>query len=228
MGKTKVMETPEGFEYEAALYFLTNQGHYLFRWRVDDGFASKFVRHNDVMAAVHGVEVDSGWTDPGVMRFGSDKHGNWFVFFMPPRIMDIPFRKGTEVEILRVPLPSTLLIGAGNSHYMYAMKGREFKPRLKVCKAPFPNVYQSGVICWGNAAAPAVHHSHAGEAWQLFFSTVFTPFEADDRVRGIPGSSLPFWENLARRKARAFPNRALIVGSQSVVGVLGDRIREER
>ena len=230
MKKTKTVNSrePETFEYQAALYFLTDQGHYLFRHRTEGGgFASKFIRHNDAMAAFHGVEVDSGWIDPNVRRFGADKHGEWFVFFMPPRILDVPFRFGNSVEVLRVPLPSTVLLGSNNTYYLYAIKGKIFKPKGQLCVAPFPNIFERGNICWGDTQVPKVSHVEARKAWELFFSSVFTSHLASDRVRGIKESCLPYWKELAERKARSFPQGRLLQLSKTVAGMFSDKLREE-
>jgi len=223
------LREPEAFEYQAALYFLTDQGNYLFRHQVPGGgFASKFVRHNDVVAAFHGVEVDSGWVDTNIKRFGADRYGEWFVFFMPPRILDIPFRFGSNIEVLRVPLPSTVLYGMSNRYYLFAVKGKEFNPRAKLCVAPFPNIYEErSNICWGDAQVPKVSQATARTAWELFFSSVFTNHEAAGRIKGVKESCLPFWKELAERKARSFPQSRLLEINRTVTGMLTAKFKEE-
>lgn len=229
MKKKKVvnLREPEFFDYQAALYFLTEQGHYLFRYRVDGGgFASKFIRHNDAMAAFHGVEVDSGWIDPNIRRFGEDKDGGWFVFFMPPRVMSIPFRFGDSIEVLKVPLPSTVLLGGNGTYFLYAVKGKLFKPKGKLCVAPFPNIWDRGNVCWGDTRVPKVSHTNAREVWGLFFSSVFTNHEATGRVKGVKESCLPFWKELAARKARSFPQSRLIELNKTVAGIFKEKVEE--
>lgn len=68
-------------EYQAALYFL--DGHYLFRSRENQGWKFKFVTSDDVMAAFTSRERDSGWLPSGIVRAGSNKAGEWFVYSAP-------------------------------------------------------------------------------------------------------------------------------------------------
>lgn len=200
----------EDFSFTAALYFLGEQGHYLFRYQKDGALNSKYIRHRDVVAAFQGVEEDSGFINPGVIRIGANKGGDWFLYYAKACVKDVPFILGDEAKTLRVPIPPTLVFGTHNKVAIYAVKENTFNPEAKLFRAPFPNVSPDGAICWGSERCPKTHHSNAQEIWELFFSSAFNDHLSQAKLKGIGDSCLPFWVSLAEKGSKKFPIGKLI------------------
>lgn len=196
----------------AAVYF-TNQGHYIFKHKKNDGqVVSKNLRATEVSSAFTLETMDSGWITTGIQRTGFNTQGSWFVFFMPPCRNELKLDK-TDTYY-SVPIPGTLLIGAKKTLYLFAMDGQEFDPKGKVYTAPFPNIYPDGKICWGKNRTPAVEASKALEVWKLFFLSPFNGDLASGKSKKYPQDVREQLKALAGK--RTYPTRTMKVCFTSV------------
>lgn len=158
---------------EGILYFL-DSGHFLFRWQKKGIWESKFVTIEDVAASLTNTEIDTDWLGSGIIRCGRSPRGDWFVYTAAAQKRDLVIVTSAGTEKVTLPLPATVLIGIGNAYYLFA--GAQYGPLnkdSKIYKAPFPNIYSNGRICWGNNHRPLAQHCHAEEVWNLFFETPF-------------------------------------------------------
>jgi len=131
----------------ASLHFLQSN-ELMFVYREDDVVHSKLVSIQDTRIAFdqHGGE-DSGWLYEGVLRAGRNVRGDWVVYVAQPQIVEIVTDHN---EKLFIPLPMSLFLGWDHRYYLWSLQGRKFEPSLPVFKAPYPNVYDNGRICWGS------------------------------------------------------------------------------
>lgn len=164
------------FKVLAALYFLSG-GHYMFRQHLPgSGKISKFVTATDVAAAFLHEEIDTGWMPAGVVRYGQDFHGPWFVYSPPAQKVEItlmPVADGETERTITVPMPRLVLLGTGSEYYLWAIKTPHFEHKATIYSAPLPNVYPDGKICWGNNTPPEADPKTARKAWELFFKSPF-------------------------------------------------------
>lgn len=219
--KVKQLDVGEKFDFEAALYFLDDEGHYLFKYKNNGVYSSKYIRHQDVRAAFTQVEADSDWIDPGIKRFGANKKGDWFIFFVSAHKREILFAMPDGQRILSVPVPSTLLFGIQGECSIYAMKSKEFNVNAPLFLPPFPNTTPR--ICWGDVQLPETHHKNARKIWELFFGSVFNAHLSEGKINGHENEScLRFWQELSDREAKAFPNKWLIQARTSIQGLVKD------
>lgn len=158
----------------ASLHFLPG-GHYLFRQTFPVA-VSKFVTATDVAAAFLHQEVDTGWMPAGIVRYGQEIKGSWFVYSPPTQkvtITLVPVANGETEQTITIPAPRLVLIGAGGEYYLWAIKTSHFEHQAVMYNAPFPNLYPDGKICWGNNKPPAVDPKTARKTWELFFESPF-------------------------------------------------------
>jgi hypothetical protein len=159
------------FKARAALFFLEG-GHYLFRDCGANQESSKFVTSIDVAAAFSRQEIDTGWLPAGIVRYGHNAKGPWFVYSPPAQKVQVIIGD----DHVAIPIPRTVLVGNGAMYYLMALKGKHFEHQADGYHAPFPNVYIDGRICWGQNTPPEAWPEHARQVWDLFFST---PFNGD-------------------------------------------------
>lgn len=203
------METPQGVM--AALYCLIS-GDFLFYYRTKDDpnspWVSKFLTMPDVAAAWTQVEWETGWVPNGIMRKGRCPLGNFYVYYKPPLRIKLTLTDDLA-GVWDIPIPATVLVGVGDSHYLWALKGKEFHPNANVCAAPFPNIYDDGRICWGANTAPDVNEHVAEETWKLFFQTPFNNHLVGNKCKPYPEDVRQLLVGLAKQKARVFPINSL-------------------
>lgn len=198
------------FEAEAALYFMAG-GHYLFR-RADNGnYQSKFVTALDVAAAFSQHEVDSGWMPAGVVRCGHCAKGAWFVYSAPAQRVSVFLQGEPYDQQIEIPIPRTVLLGVGESYYLWALKTSHFDPMEEAFRAPFPNIYgNTEKICWGTNRPGEADPGKAREVWDLFFRTPFNGDIADHKSVKASGDVRYMLDALAERKAKKYPADDLV------------------
>lgn len=197
----------------ASLHFLKSS-ELMFVYRKDDVIHSKLVSLKDAKIAFdqHGGE-DSGWLPEGVVRTGRNVRGDWVVYAAPPQVIDI---LTDQCEKLTIPLPMSLFLGWGRRYYLWSLQGRKFDSSMQVFKAPYPNIYENGRICWGSHRPPKVTPTNIQNTWQLFFSTVFNNHIASSKTKSHSENALDLLCKLSQSKKKTFPRDELVWASRSV------------
>ena len=108
-------------------------------------------------------------------------------------------------------------MGWGSRYYLWALPNKRFDRKLPVYKAPFPNIYDNGRICWGSHKVPKVSVNNIERVWQMFFGTAFNEHIAAKKCRSFPDNVLDLLRRLSREEAATFPFKEL--GKADVVSV---------
>ena len=197
----------------ASLHFLRSN-ELMFVYRQDATVHSKLVSIRDAKIAFeeHAGE-DSGWLPSGVLRTGRNVRGDWVVYVAPPQTIEII---ADHEEKLIIPIPMSLFLGWDHRYYIWSLVGKHFHPDQEVFKAPFPNVYENGRICWGNHKAPKVTPLNIQKTWAMFFGTVFNNHIASNKSKSYSASVLELLRQLSAAKKKTFPANELIWASRSV------------
>lgn len=187
----------------AELQFLTN-GMYRFKNYRKGQRQDKFVTALDAAAAFTQSDHDSGWMPAGLKRSGYCAKGQYYVYFTPAAKTKITVVSGSEAHVLNIPLPSMVMLGIGNSHYLAAIKEKTFSRDALTCIPPLPNVYDNDArICWGsNTPLPASVES-AGKSWRLFIESNFNNHLSENKIQNFTGSLLEFL--IALNNKQRFP-----------------------
>jgi len=197
----------------ASLHFMKSN-EIMFVYRKDDVVHSKLVSIQDAKIAFdqHGSE-DSGWLPEGVIRAGRNIRGDWVVYVAPPQVIEIVTDQN---EKLIIPIPMSLFLGWEHRYYLWPLQGRKFDPSMQVFKAPYPNVYENGRICWGSHRPPKVTPSNIKNTWRLFFGTVFNNHIASNKTKSYAANALDLLRKLSMSKKKTFPTDELVWASRSV------------
>lgn len=171
----------------------------------------KFVSRAAVLQALGAGVLDSGWLAPGVARAGSTARGGFALMIVPRGHHTIPVErlKGSGIEDLTLHLPALAFLGHGKRYYVWAVKSADRPDRAQLYRAPLPNVFDDGGICWGSNTPPPATGTVVVEAWRLFLSSPFNGHAATGKVRGEPGDVRTLLRELARTRAK-FPTDVLL------------------
>lgn len=200
---------PRGLlEIQAELLFL--DGQLVYHWRDPQekggGEHFKFVSPQEATRAFQQQSVDTGWLPAGLLRWGSQPQGNWFVRAVPPGYHTLTLTMlnqelfkalGTikkEVVQVNVPMPLLLFAGVGTTYYVWAQQGQQPDPKGPLYLAPLPNLYAEGKICFGaNNKVPEASWETIEATWRLFIEEA--PFNADL----VRGKSVEFEGDIRKR-----------------------------
>ena len=220
---------------KAALFFL--EGHYQMSWREGSVERTKFLSPAQIGRAFSTRDAfDSGWLDSLVLRFarGAKTHkilsllpaGRRKIFITDPRPRDEreSDAEGADDSILEIeiPLPTLLLLGSGQSYYLWATLDKTINQKSKISHAPFPNLDSSGGICFGRNIAPECRLDTIESVWRLILDSPFNNHQAANRCRTHTHDARKFLFTLDGKKT--FPKNALIK-TQHTVNELWQSVR---
>jgi PRTRC genetic system protein B len=168
------------------------------------------------------MEDDTGWLPGGVVRTGRDSRGAWVVYIARPQTMNI---STDQNELLSIPIPMSLFIGWGHRYYLFALRGKVFDMNGAVYRAPYPNVYDNGRICWGSHKVPVVSPNNIGQTWQFFFATTFNEHIASGKTRTHADNALDLLRELSVARRKTFPVRELVKQTHSVNACIDSLLR---
>lgn len=176
------------------------QGHVS---RVFEG--ATFLTIQDVQNSLGGADIDSGWIEPGVIRCGYCAEGDWFIFHADAQAKTIRVRmENGKARKLALPIPPTVMIGIGRRYYLFAVPG-ELSLNRVLAEAPFPNIHDSGLICWGQNSVPKAHHRFARTTWTLFFDSLFNGDLANGKSKKHESDVRKMLAEVARQKLERYP-----------------------
>ena len=215
-------------EARAALFFL--EGHYQLNYREGSVERTKFLSPAQIGRAFSTREVfDSGWLETFVIRFAQEKKthkvlsllpaGRRKIFITDPRSRDEResdddgMLEDTILEI-EIPLPTLLLLGSGQSYYLWATLDKTINQKSKICAAPFPNLDSSGDICFGRNTAPECRLDTIESVWRLILESPFNNHQAANRCRTHTDDARKLLFELNGKKT--FPKNALIKTEHTV------------
>ena len=133
--------------------------------------------------------------------------GAWAVYVTRPQMVQIVT---DQDEKLNIPIPATLFLGWGSRYYLWALPSKRFSPNLPVYRAPFPNIYSNGRICWGNHRVPKAAAVNIRRAWEMFFGTAFNEHISSNKCKSYSGTVLELLRHLSANCTTVFPQRELI------------------
>src|ERR1051325_5970561 len=153
-------------------------GQFLFvTTNLEGGMIERFISNAAAREAFSGIPVDSGWLRPELVRWGDGRHGEWAIAFIPPGVHELEITNEAEgsspLERLHVPLPGLVWFGLGTQYYLWAVKTPQLEPYHEIYRAPLPNVYVDGKICWGLVRPPRATARTLFDAWDLFIKSTF-------------------------------------------------------
>lgn len=158
-------------------------GAYILHTHTDQGDSYKFVSPQALRSAFVHEPIDSGWLHPQVCRWGIGSKGEWFVWIQPAGIQEITLEIGSSLQVLKIPLPTLIMLLHGQDHYIWASQNKRFDPSAEAFRCPLPNVYDPGQICWGGNQPLKATSTTVERLWQLFIGSPFSNHLTQNRSR---------------------------------------------
>ncbi len=162
---------------DAELLFIDR--NYILHYLEGDRHVYKSLTSDILRDAFANEPTDTKWLPQNVIRHGTNILGNWLVCFFPSQRYHLYLDK----KQLHLPLPSFVLMGIGNSYYLWAVKKTKFESNSVLHHAPLPNVRTDGRICWGNVYPPSVSLSNVESVWLKFINSRFNQDYTEGKSR---------------------------------------------
>ncbi|MDQ2806413.1 MAG: prokaryotic E2 ligase family D protein [Chloroflexota bacterium] len=198
-----------GLEAELLMY----SGQYLLHYRDPRGHERyQLMTPDAVQVALSGMNSDSGWLPPGVVRCGHTPQGPFALYWQPPARHSIAVLLDGDPApaLLTVPLPGLVLAGLGTDYWIWALPQPDFDPQAPLSHMPLPNIYSDGRICWGNNPLPPASAAAMPQVWQLFLQAPFNNHIVAGRTRTADLDIRRLLQQLHQSAANAFPTAELL------------------
>lgn len=198
----------------AALFWATD-GQLIFRHRIKDKYLTKPVTCAAVRAAFAPDRVESPWFEgvrEGVVKWAESARGQIEIRYFAPRrytlyahydtcFQGVGMRTSSGLVILHVPMPGLIWAGTGKTYAIFATDCDGFTSKARLYRAPLPNTYVNGSICWGANGRPHVGKGGALDAWRVFWEAPFNEHVVDGASRSHPKDVRATLAEVAGREA---------------------------
>lgn len=146
----------------------------------------------------------------------------------PFYVLYVPARRATlrmEQQDYPIPLPPLIWAGCGQDYRIWALGTPDYPDdtRLPLFKAPFPNTYDDGHICWGSTdARPVATPKTLAAVLKLFLEeSYFNLHVAGGKSLAFPTSVVAQWQALLDSGAEVYPLDDLLPAGCQLGWLLG-------
>lgn len=198
----------------AALFWATD-GQLIFRYRVKDKYVTKPIVCSAVRAAFAPDRVESPWFEgvrEGVVKWADGARGQIEIRYFAPRrttlyahddpcFRNVGTRTSNGLVVLEAPLPGLIWAGVNKTYAIFATDCDSFTSKARLYRAPLPNTYVNGSICWGANGRPHVSKGGALDAWRVFWQAPFNDHVVDGASHAHPKDVRATLAEIAGREA---------------------------
>lgn len=166
------------------------------------------------------LPVSTGLLPSGTIGTGVKDGSAFYVQYIAPRAVALPALIGTAETIYRFETPPLIWAGWRTDYRLWALKAtKTIGTDAPLYRAPFPNTYDSGGICWGNVKRLAATPAAMGSMLKLFLEeSQFNLHLAQGKSQAQPSNVLQLYATLAPEQE--YPLDDLIAAHSTLRDVL--------
>lgn len=167
------------------------------------------------------TSVSTGILPPNTLGQGRKNGDSWILRYVPAGMRTFNLGE-TGKAIENVPHPPLIWFGCGTKYKLWALNTLDYPTANTILfNAPFPNVYESGGICWGSTGTPLpVTHAAMDTMLNRFFDSGFNLHISNQRSRRYAGNVIDMWSELRKKQAKGYPLDDLIACSMKLSEVV--------
>jgi PRTRC genetic system protein B len=168
------------------------------------------------------VPSASGLLPPQTLGTGHIAGAPFYVVYVPPhtRTLRMVGAGGGTAMPYTLPLPPLVWAGHGTDYRIWALDAPERPTRTGVplMRAPFPNVFANGGICWGTSdPAPMASPTTLDQVLTLFLEqSNFNLHLANGKSVAFQNSVVAQWQHLTAAGADTYPLNDLMPAESSL------------
>jgi PRTRC genetic system protein B len=205
----------------AGLVF-TDDGQIIYCSQDKLGIQRKGLSPETVASVFAKAPVWSGYLPRDVWCWGKANGAEWIAIVIPPSVQTLILVEGNNTTRMTIPLPSLVFAGTRLDYFVWAVGEKDWArdPRNAVYHAPFPNVNDKGLVCFGTNILPPCSPQTIREAWQLFLDSPFNAHSIGEKSQQFPDDIRELWQELSQEKIERFPCDDLVAMGNSIGRVL--------
>lgn len=205
----------------AGLVF-TDDGQIVYCSRSKHGIQRKGLSPESVASVFAQAPVWSGYLPPDVWCWGKANGAEWLAICIPALTQTLLLASDKGDTPLTIPLPPLVFAGTRLEYYIWAVSDEAWMrdPRAACFHAPFPNVDDNGLSCFGANILPPCAPQTIHDAWELFLHSPFTNHHLANKSQQHPEDVRALWRELSEKRVGQFPYADLVPMQSSIGRVL--------
>lgn len=208
----------------AGLVF-TDDGQIIYCSQSARGIHRKGLSPETVASVFTNAPVWSGFLPPDAWCWGKADGAEWIALCLPPQRQTLLLVDGDEIAHVTLPLPPIVFAGTRLEYYVWALgeEARTRDPHTPAFHAPFPNVNETGLVCFGTNILPPASPQTILDAWQLFLHSPFNDHQIANKSQQYSEDVRQLWRALSIEQPERFPYKDMIPMGSNMGWVL-DRV----
>ena len=161
------------------------------------------------------LPTTTGLLPGGTIGTGVKDGSPFFVQYIRPHAIALPVDEAGKEKVYRFQAPPLIWAAWKDDYRIWAVTATESIQQHEVLyKAPFPNCYDTGAICWGSARPKPATPATMGETLKLFLEeSRFNAHVANDKSKRQPANVLRLYATL--KPDKPYPLQDLVPSSAS-------------
>ena len=205
----------------AGLVF-TDDGQIIYCSQNGHGIQRKGLSPESVASVFAKAPVWSGFLPTDTWCWGKADGAEWIALCLPASLHTLLLVDGEDVTRVNLPLPPLIFAGTRLEYYIWAVGDEAWSrdPHAAAFHAPFPNVNEIGLICFGTNILPPASPQTILAAWQLFLHSPFNDHQIASKSQQHPDDVRQLWRALSVENAERFPYQDLMPTGSNIGWVL--------
>jgi PRTRC genetic system protein B len=164
---------------------------------------------SDVAAALSDQVLATGLLPENCLFYAKAAGAPRIAVYLPPQTRTLTVVVPEHAEIT-TPLPGLVFVGHRQRYEVYAVKSGRPQAKARLFKAPFPNVYGGGSICWGSVDVPNCTAGTIHEVAETFLTSHFNADLNNGKSDEYPANVTEMWRALQVDGADIYPTDDLV------------------
>lgn len=205
----------------AGLVF-TDDGQIIYCSQNKNSIQRKGLAPETVASVFAHAPVWSGFLPPNTWCWGKANGAEWVALCFPASLQTVLLAENKNQERLTIPLPPLVFFGTRLEYFIWALGDATWTrdPNMAAFHAPFPNVNERGLVCFGTNILPPCSPQTIHDAWQLFLSSPFNNHQIENKSRQHEQDVRELWRTLSNQNSAQYPYEDLAPMGNSIGRVL--------
>ncbi|MCC7165447.1 MAG: hypothetical protein IT331_23320 [Anaerolineae bacterium] len=208
MPRKSMLATPPLFPNNArAGLVFTDDGQIIYCSQNKHSIQRKGLSPETVASVFIKAPVWSGFLPPDVWCWGKADGAEWLALCIPASVHTLLLADDNNAARFTVPMPPVIFAGTRLEYYIWAVGDKAWTrdPRVAAFHAPFPNVNEKGLVCFGTNILPPCSPQTILDAWQIFLNSPFNNHNIENKSKQYPQDIRELWRALSKQNILRFP-----------------------
>lgn len=205
----------------AGLIF-TDDGQIIYCSQQKNSIQRKGLSPETIASVFSHAPIWSGFLPMKTWCWGKANGAEWIALCLSASTQTLLIADDDKNERFTIPLPPLVFFGTRLEYSIWALGDETWtrEPSAAAFHAPFPNVNDKGLVCFGTNILPPCSPQTIHDAWQLFLNSPFNNHQIANKSQQHIEDVRALWRNLSTQNSEHYPYQDLVPMGSSIGRVL--------